>query len=448
MTEDELKILFDRIDHLIEAEDFDALQLLLAEVHPADIAFLFPRFDRMSQNIIFDLLDKERGSDVLMELSDHTQEKVLKDISSAKLVELVDELESDEAADVLAALEPEVAEDLLAVLPDDRRQDIVHLLTYEEDTAGGIMSTELVSVRETQTVKGAIEQIRRMAEEIEDLYTVWVVDDSGVLRGNVSLKDLIIASPSTLVKSLVNHDYISVTVDTDQEEAARMMSRYDLVVLPVVDARGRLLGRITWDDAMEVLEEETSEDLGYMSGTGEEEPSTRSVFISSRQRLPWLIIGLIGGIIAAWVMSGFVDSLAALITLTFFIPVVTAMGGNVGIQASTIVVRGLATGEISFRDTGQRILKELGVALMNGLIVASLLAVINIIWRGVTQEVFVVSFALLVVILISALVGSTVPLLLKRMDVDPAVAMGPFITITNDIIGVMIYLSIATAILM
>ncbi len=448
MTEDELKILQERIESLIEEEDFDSLQALLLEAHPADIAFLFPRFPRISQHIIFDLLEPELASDVLVELADREQEAVLKDITSPRLAELVDELDSDEAADVLGAVEPEVVEDVLSALPEEKREDVRELLKYDEDTAGGIMSTELVSVLETQTVQQAIEQIRKMSEEVEDLYTVWVVKNSGVLLGKVSLKSLIISPSKTLVKSLVDPEVHPVNAEADQEEVARMINRYDLVSAPVVDSEGRLLGRITWDDAMEVLDEESSEDIGYISGTLEEEPSSRSVFISSRQRLPWLIVGLAGGIIAAWVMSGFVESLEALITLTFFIPVVTAMGGNVGIQASTIVVRGLATGEISFRDTGHRILKELGVALFNGFIVAALLAAIIILWQGVTMQGFVISFSLLVVIMVSALVGSSAPLLLKRVNVDPAVAMGPFVTISNDIIGVMIYLSIASAILM
>ena len=447
MTDEELNILHERMNRMIEEEEFQDLQALLEGIHPADIAFLFPRFDRISQHIIFDLLDSEAASEVLIELSDHAQEQVLKDIDSLRLAEIIDELDWDEAADVLGALKPELAERLLNTLPQEKREGIGHLLKYEEDTAGGIMRTELVAVRETQSVQQAIEQIRHMSEKVEDLYTVWVVKNSGELAGSVSLKDLILSPPKTLVKSLVHPDVFAVKVDTDQEEAARMMSHYDLVSIPVVDNRKKLLGRITYDDAMEVLEEESSEDLGYMSGTGEEDPSNRSVLGSSRQRLPWLIVGLVGGLLAAWVMSGYVESLQAMITLTFFIPIITAMGGNVGIQASTIVVRGLATGEISFRDTGHRILKEMGVALLNGLIIAILLTFANYLWQGFTKEALVVSIALVAVMMVSALVGSTVPILLKRMDVDPAVAMGPFVTISNDILGVIIYLTIATVIL-
>ena len=448
MTDSDLDTLEDRINEMIEGESFEDLGELLKETHPADIAFLFPRFDRMIQSMVIDLLEPEKASEVLVELDDHAQEEVLKKIDDDRLAELVDELESDDAADVLGSVEPEVAEKVLESLSDDVREDVQQLLEYKEDSAGGIMSTELVAVKDELSVEQAIAEIRLAAEEVEDIYGVWVIDDGGKLQGIVSLKDLVIAGPKTKVHTLIDTDIRPVTVDTDQEEVAHIMRRYDLVTVPVIDSEGRLLGRVTWDDAMEVLEEESSEDMGYLSGTGEEEPSVRSVFRSSRERLPWLITGLMGGIVSAVVMSRFVNSLEALITLTFFIPIITAMGGNVGIQSSSIIVRGLATGEISFQDTGQRVLKELGMAMFNGVILAAILAVIIWFWQRLFVESLVISFSLLLVILVSAMIGVTAPMLLKKLKIDPALAMGPFVTISNDIVGVFIYLYIATLLLL
>ena len=448
MSDSALELLEENIEDLIEANNIKELAVLLKETHPADIAFLFPRFDKAEQQIILDLLESEQASDVLVELDDHAQEKVLKSLDDNRIAELVDELDSDEAADVLASVEPGVAEKVLEILDRATREEVQQLMEYDEDTAGGIMSTDLVAVRDDMTVSEAVLEIRRLAEEVDDVYRVWVVDKYGIFKGLVSLKNLVIASPKTKISSITDTDTQVVNAEMDQETVVHMMKRYDLVSIPVVDKAGHLLGRVTWDDAMEVMDEESSEDLGYISGTGEEEPSVRSVFKSSRERLPWLAAGLIGGITSAIVISNFVHSLQALITLAFFIPIITGMGGNVGIQVSSLVVRGLATGEISFQDTGHRILKELGVALFNGLILSTILAAIIWFWQGVAYESLVISFSLLVVIIVATVIGVTVPLFLKRINIDPALAMGPFVTISNDIVGVFIYLTLATWLLM
>ena len=438
MNEAAMEALQEKVESLIEKEDIEGLKGTLKEIHPADIAFLFPRLDRDEIHMVFNLLEAEVASNVLVELDDHHQEKVLKILDGDQLAEMVDEMESDEAADVLGSVEPEVAEKVLEGMDRETREDVQHLLKYPEDTAGGIMSTELIAVKE----------IRKMAAEVEDIYSVWVTDKHGKLLGNVSLKDLVVAAPEVKIGSLVDPDIIKVEAEMDQEQVAHLMKRYDLVTVPVVDASGALLGRVTWDDAMQVLDEESSEDMGYISGTGEEEPSARSVFNSSRERLPWLITGLIGGVISALVMSEYASSLKALITLTFFVPVMTGMGGNVGIQSSTIIVRGLATGEISFQDTGQRLMKELGVGLLNGLVLAFLIMTISYFWLNMFRESLVISFSLLLVILVASMIGVTAPLMLKKMKIDPALAMGPFVTISNDIVGVFIYLKTATFFLM
>ena len=441
------KKLQDKIDWLIEQEKFTELQSHLKDVHPADIAFILSRLDRVSQHMVFDLLDSETASDVLVELSDHTQERVLGELDEQRLADLVDMLDSDEAADVLGSVEPEIAEKVLETLPEEQKSNVQQLLSYDEDTAGGIMSTELVSVEESMTVKEVINEVRAAADRVDDIYAIWVVDSDGVLRGSVTLKNLILADPNTRVGSLMDSDLRPVMVDMDQEEVVHIMRRYDLVAAPVVDLEGKLLGRITWDDAIDVMNEESEEDLGYISGTGEEEPSARSVFNSSRERIPWLIAGLFGGIVSAIVMSGFEQSLNHIIVLAFFVPIITAMGGNVGMQSSTIIVRGLATGEITYDDAGQRIAKELGVALLNGAMLGLILTLIIWFWQKELEISLVISFSLLVVILVSSIVGVAAPLILKKVNIDPALAMGPFVTISNDIFGVFIYLSIATVLL-
>ena len=438
----------DRISDFIEDENIDELTRLLEEEHPADIAYMFGHLNRFEQNFIFDLLPPEKASEVLVELSEIEQEKMLKEIDETRLTQIVDELESDEAADVLGAVEPEIAEKVLDALPDEDSLELKQLLTYDEDTAGGIMSTEMATVHEKDTVKEAIKEIREIADDVDDIYTVWVVDKKGKLKGRISLKDLILAQSSTLVEGILTDDVRFVPVDMDQEDVVRLMKRYDIVSMPVVDNGSRLVGRITWDDAMEVLDDEASEDIGHLTGTREEEPGIRSVFHSMRERLPWLITGLFGGIVSAWIMSKYVTSLEALIALAFFIPIITAMGGNVGIQSSSIVVRGLATGEITFRDTGQRILKEMGVAMLNGLILSFILCLVIWFWQRMIIESLVISLSMITVILTAALVGVATPLLLHKWKIDPALAMGPFVTISNDIIGVFIYLFITTTILL
>jgi len=448
MSDSNIENLREKLEQLIEKEAFEEIRELLKDIHPADIAFIFPKLDRTTINMIFDLLEPEAASDVLIELDDHAQEKVLRKMDDDRLAEIVDELETDEAADVLGSVEPEVAEKVLETLDEETREEVQQLLEYPEDTAGGIMSTDLVAVKDEQTVIEAVREVQKNADEVEEIYGVWVTDNNNKLLGRITLKDLVIAKADTKIKELIHKDFQSVPVDMDQEEVAHMMKRYDLVSVPVVDKEGYLLGRITWDDAMEVLEEESSEDMAYFSGTGEEEPSTRSVLHSTRERFPWLLTGLLGGIVSAVVMSEFVNSLQALITLTFFVPIITGMGGNVGIQSSTIVVRGLATGEISFQDTGQRILKELGVALLNGLILSTILAVIIYFWMNMLIESLVIALSLLTVILVATFIGVTAPLMLKKMNIDPALAMGPFVTISNDIVGVFIYLYTATYLLM
>jgi magnesium transporter len=433
-----------QIEDLVEAGEVEELQQLLSSLHPSDIADIFPRLGRLEQNFVWDLLPEQLSPEVLVELDEHIQEKLLKKLPEGEIGRLLDELESDDAADVVGALDEEKAQKVLSTLDLESRREMRRLLAYEEDTAGGIMALEVAAVLETDTVDQAIQKIRDLHEKegIEDIYTVYVTSQDGVLKGAVSLRQLILARPQTRISDIMESDIISVSTDTDQEEVAALVRKYDLVSLPVVDSSHRLMGRITVDDVMDVIAEEAEEDLSIIAGTGDEEPGDRSALRTTRERLPWLLTGLFGGLISATVLHHFQASLVEMIALAFFVPVITAMGGNTGIQSSSIVVRGLATGEITLRDLVPRLWKELRVALLNGVILGAVLGSIVAVWLQEPRLGVLIGCILLLNIIIASLLGATVPILLKRIGVDPALSMGPFVTTANDIIGLLIYLSL------
>jgi magnesium transporter len=317
-------------------------------------------------------------------------------------------------------------------------------LAHEEDTAGGIMALELVAMPQDCTVEDAINEIRKKADEIDTINHVYVVDNNRCLVGIIPLKKLLLAELYTPLSEIMNRDVISVQAGTDQEEVANLARKYDLLSVPVVDAQGRLVGRITYDDIVDVIKEEAEEDLSRVAGvTEDEEPRETSIFHISRIRLPWLIVGLFGEILAATVLTNFSTALDKVISLVFFIPVITAMGGNAGIQASAIVVRGLATGEIDLNDTLRRLGKEFRVAVLNGLLCGAVIfLVVSLGWKN-PRIGLLIGASLMIVIMSASIVGGTVPLALKRFNVDPAIAIGPFITISNDILGLLIYMWIA-----
>ena len=397
------------------------------------------------QRFVWDLLPDELSPDVLVELDEPAQEQLLETLSEGEIGRIVDELDSDDAADVVGALDEEKAQKVLETLDLESQRDVRRLLTYDEETAGGLMALEVASVKETETVGQAIQTLRDLGEKegIEDIYNVYVISEEGILLGWLKLAQLILARPETPVRKLMNPDVISVPTAMDQEDVASIVQKYDLVSLPVVDDFGRLVGRITVDDVMDVLTEEAEEDLSIIAGTGDEEPGERSTFKISRERAPWLLTGLVGGLIAATVMHHFKSTLLHVIALAFFVPVITAMGGSTAIQSASIVVRGLATGEIALRDLVPRILKEIRVALINGIMLGLLLGLIVSIWLGEPELGFLIGFILLINIIIASLLGASVPMIMKRLGIDPALAMGPFVTTFIDIIGLIIYLGLA-----
>jgi len=382
---------------------------------------------------------------VLVELDESVQETLLKSLSEAEISRLLGDMESDDAADVVGSLDEEKAQKVLSTLDLESRREMRRLLAYDEDTAGGIMALEVAAVLETDDVSQAIHKIRELVEQegIKDIYNVFVVSEDGILLGELNLRQLILAQADTPVQELMNPEIISVPTSMDQEEVAAVVRKYDLVSLPVVDEYRRLMGRITVDDVVDVLAEEAEEDLSIIAGTGAEELWERSTFKVFRERIPWLFAALIGGLIAASVMHHFEATLLQMIALAFFVPVITAMGGNTGVQSSSIVVRGLATGEIALRDLLPRLWKEIRVALLNGLVLGAVLGGIVALWLKQPDLGLLIGSILLINICVATTLGASVPIVLKKFGVDPALAMGPFVTTANDILGLMIYLGLA-----
>lgn len=431
---------------LADAGELQKLRTILVSSHPADLADVIRFLKEPQRSTIFGLLDDEKASEVLTRLDEVTREQVLKEISHDRLTALVDEMDSDDATDIVSELPPEVADHVLERIDVEDSAEVKELLRHEEDTAGGIMQLEYIAVRADETVDEAIREIRSRAEEVEEVYNVYVTDDEGRLAGILPLKQLVLARPGTRVAEIMDRNVISVKADMDQEEVAQIVRKYDLVAVPVVDESGRLLGRITVDDVIDVIQEEAAEDISRLAGITEEEPHEMSTLRISRARLPWLVTGIIGELFNAFLMSHFEASLQQMIALAFFVPVIIATGGNIGIQSSAIVVRGLATGEIDLRQMGSRLVRELRVAVVNGLVCGAFLFAVVAVWRD-TMVASIIGVSLLLVILVAATVGATIPLMLKRINIDPALATGPFITTSNDLIGLLIYLGTATFIL-
>jgi len=328
-------------------------------------------------------------------------------------------------------------------MEEEGSQEVQELLHYKEDTAGGIMALEFLALSEASTVNETIERIREEREELEDLYQVWAVDEKEQLSGSVSLTELVLAKGYTTLREIMEVDLISVSVDVDQEEVANIFRKYDLINLPVVDDQKKIVGRITVDDIVDVLEEEGSEDIARISGAPDEEILEESTLVLSRARLPWLLVAFVGEILAAFILESFSATLTQKVLTAFFIPIVMAMGGSTGQQSSVIVVRGLATGDIDLRDTRQRLYKEFKISLINSLFFAVLLFVIVYFWDGWLFAT-ILSASMFIVINNAAIVGALIPLTFKRFNIDPALAAAPFVSTSNDIVGLLIYLTITT----
>jgi magnesium transporter len=426
---------------IIDVRDDRAALDKLEQLHPADIAEFYENLTLEDATYLFMLLDPEKASDVLVELEEDERESFLKALPSDVIAsQFIENMESDDAADVIGDLEEEKKQEVLLHIDDlEQAGDIVDLLAYPEDSAGGLMAKELIRVNENWDISTCIREMRKQAEGVEEIYFIYVVSDENVLLGVLSLKSVLLASSSTRVKEIFEAEVRSVHTDTDSEEVARIMEKYDLVVLPVIDSIGRLMGRITIDDVVDVIRDEAERDYQLASGITTDVETTDSPARLSRARLPWLIIGLMGGIVVAAVIGRFEEDIKINPEMAFFIPLIAAMAGNVGIQSSAIIVQGIASNNLGLERTVRKLGKELVVAMMNGLILAGILFLYNYFINKNLALTFTVSSSLFVVIIFAALFGTLIPLLLHRIKIDPALATGPFITTMNDIMGLFIY---------
>ncbi|HID96428.1 MAG TPA: magnesium transporter [Candidatus Latescibacteria bacterium] len=437
----------ENVHGLIKKETEKEISALFANLAPPDIADLIDGLDVEKARFVFEILQPPISSEVIRKVNDSTREDLLKELSQDRLVRIIGEMESDDAADLIRQLPPDRAQGVLGSLEKKHSEEIRELLKYEEDTAGGLMELEIVAVNQGATVGEAIEAIRKAADQMENIYNVYVVDPKKRLVGVLPLGRLILARSEQKVSEIMNRDVISVRQGTDQEDVANIFQKYDLSALPVVDEDGKLVGRITVDDIVDVIQEEASEDISKMAGTTEDEITERSSLKIAGIRLPWIITSLVGGIVSASILSSFKETLGQLLALAFFIPVITAMGGNIGVQSASITVRGIALGDINPAKISLRLLREGRVGLVMGFICGSVIGIVALAWEGSPVLGIVVGTAMFCAINVAAIMGTLVPLIFKRIGVDPAIATGPFVTMSNDITGLLIYFGMATLML-
>lgn len=428
----------------ILSKDKVTIQSMLGNFHAADIAEIYNELSMEEAEFLFTLLEGETAADVLAELDEDDREKYLKALPGEVIAkQFIDQMDSDDAADIMAELSEEKQEEVLQHIDDvEQAGDIVDLLSYDENSAGGLMAKELIAVNENWNILKCLREMSKQAENVDEVYYVYAVDDGNKLKGTVSLKRMLLSQNSTLIKDIVNYDVMSVRTDTPAEEVANMMDKYDLVALPVVDSIGRLMGRITIDDVVDFIREEAEKDYQMASGITEDVETTDRISVLTRARLPWLLIGLAGGILGALVIGHYEPDLVNYPKLAFFIPLIAAMGGNVGIQSSAIVVQAIASKSMGLESVSKKLLKEFLVGFTNGLILAALIFGYNFFLSDSIALTVTVSSSLLIVIIFAALFGTAIPLVLNKLKIDPALATGPFITTTNDIIGLFIYLMI------
>lgn len=439
----------EQISLYIKDERWEKLPLFFEDLHPADIAEIINHAPASAHNKLFELLDDEIKPDVLAELDDQTEADILEVLSDEEISDIVEEMAPDDAADVLGELEEERSEEILELMEQEESEEVRELLQYEEDTAGGIMTTDFVAVRATMTAAEAIEYIGSLDLE-EAVYFAYVVDSEGRLTGWIQLWELLKQSNrNQTLEELAEKETIAVQTHADQEEVARLASKYDLSSLPVLDRQNKVVGRITVDDIMDVMEEEASEDIFKLAGSSDSELEDPSPLQACKARLPWLLITLGTGFISSLILKSFMNhlSLAEIVALSFFVPIIMAMGGNTGIQSSTLIIRGIALGASHSRRIAKIISHEIIAGATMGLICGTTIGL----WAGfvITQDggtavapsylALTVGIALFSAMAFAAVFGALVPVLLDRMKVDPAVASGPFVTASNDIFALLIY---------
>jgi magnesium transporter len=442
------KDLIQELEQLIESRKDQQLAAMLSDLHHADIAEILDELDIDGATYIFKVLDSEKTAEILLELEDDLRVNILNRLSPKEIAEELDELETNDAADIIGELSRDRKDEVISELQDvEHAKDIVDLLRYDEDTAGGIMHKELVKVNENWNVLTCVKQMRIQAENISRVHSIYVVDDEDRLKGRLSLKDLLTTSTKTPISDVYISKLNSVKVDTEDVEVARIMQKYDLEAIPVVDELGRLVGRITIDDIVDVIKDEADKDYQLAAGISHDVEADDSILQLTKARLPWLVLALLGGFFTVSVLELFGDAMTNHGNLFFFTPLIAAMAGNVGVQSSAIIVQGLANDTLS-GSLFSRLIKEVSLSLLNGLILGIILFIGSNLFLDVEFIIgIIVTIALVSVIIIASLIGTFIPLLLDKFGIDPALATGPFITTSNDICGILIYFSIAKLIL-
>lgn len=434
----------EEVEKAIERKDSEFVLSTMAEMHPADITTVLYELDTNESKYVMDLLPPEVGAEILSDLDYDIRTDFLGYFTSAKIARYINLMDSDDAVDILNEQSVQTREEVIALLDNEEKAEhILDLLHYEEDCAGGLMGKELIKVNLNWRVRHCIEEIRRQAENVERIYTVYVTDKRDILVGRVSVKKLLLSRDDTPVKEIYNPDVISIESFRDENEVVNVMQRYDLEAIPVVNIQGRLLGRITIDDVVDVMQEQAELSRQLMTGITENVEEDDSVFRISRSRLPWLVIGMVGGLLAAQFMGVFEADIAVLPALALFVPLITATGGNVGIQSSSIIIQTLSSNAVIFENFAQRILKLVLVALLNALIISILVFAFSYLFRHELKLSIVVSVALFSVVILASLMGTITPMILDKFGINPAVAAGPFITTANDLLGLAIYFGVA-----
>jgi magnesium transporter len=436
-----------KIQLLIEEHNNDELLVHLEELHHADVAEILDELSLDEATYIIKLLDSDKTAEVLMEIHEDDREKVLQNLNAQEIANEVLEMDTDDAADIIAELDQHTQQEVINHISDkDHAKDIIELLRYDEDTAGGLMAKELIKVNENWSVTGCMEEMRAQAENVTRVHSIYVIDNKGKLKGRLSLKDLITAPKSAHISDVYITKVDYVNVHTQGEEVARIMQKYDLEAIPVVDELNRLVGRVTIDDIVDFIREEAEKDYQMAAGISEDVQADDGLIQLTRARLPWLILGLFGGLGAVYVMQGFDEALQDYQVLFFFTPLIAAMAGNVGVQSSAIIVQGLAND--SLKDSlFNRLVKEISLGLINGVALGVLVLVFGFVTALPQLVSITVAVSILSVILVAALIGTFVPIILHKRGIDPAIATGPFITTSNDIFGIFLFFYISKLIL-
>lgn len=435
------------IQQLIADKNNDSLLVLLKEVHYADIAEVVEELYIEESVYLIRLLESDVTSEVIAELDENVREKILRELSSKEIAEEIDELDTDDAADIISELSENQKEEVISHLEDiQHAKEIVELLRYDEDTAGGLMAKELVKVNENWNVLTCVKEMRSQAEEVTRVHSIYVVDDNNKLKGRLSLKDLLTTSTKTAIKDVLIKKVTSVNVHEKAEDVARIMQKYDLEAIAVVDEIGHLVGRITIDDIVDVIKEEAEKDYQMAAGLVDDVEADDTIWELTRARLPWLVLGLFGGLGSVFIMEGYEDIMSdsRYGKLFFFTPLIAAMAGNVGVQSSAIIVQGLAN-DIIKGSLLSRLLKEVSLSLISGTVLGLLIMLFGVIMPSMMDTLlsFTVAISMLCVIIVAALIGTFVPIILDKRGIDPAIATGPFITTSNDIFGIFLFFFIA-----